>query len=1064
MMANQPPTDDQIWDYIKKRLSCYTNGSTQQRITTSEDSRDSTLQLSSVAHLPKPVSEEYVERPSLMYSIMEQSSIAERQAAKDVSLSPKTTVASEKQTEYPQIISKVAATCTKNEDESPVVLGAVPPVALDEVTKKYSNKLFNCSSIYEECKTPFSNINQNLDEMDTCKEVTAHSKINSSIQIVNVVSLNANQQLRKKSCEDARKDAGLVHSNRDLFVALSENEQPSKSENKHEQTFLVNNMKDPQYEDISDYEDTSQLLPKLPNSEQEELRVPDVQYEDISEDENPQIENIAVETASLKKLPENNSKRLTFEKEGGRPLECQTNCSSLCSSFSALKNETGDQMDDDWIVLPISISDLKFEEEEEAQNDLGIIVLQAGDTESIKSLGDTSPKEKPASDPGSASVLYQIEEFDTLESFLLSKTAQFRRSSRSSPIKEMDPMTEPHKLQNRRESYSDSEDNCETDDSCNYSPAPEHNYLTVPSHLLKSPTPVPSDKGESAPEKEHEATHPHIGQMRHSEYFKTDKQNISKKDDIIILDSDTEDESDQNSTKTAKRKRESSSSEDREELSCSGQRGHLVKTVDNVGETFKEMLHKNTAQQCQPKLESNIKNISTQNIVIILDSDPEDEGEKNYQKTNCKEVFLSGSEDGGKIRKTEQLTEPKVDSDCIQEAKGQTTSQRAVYHSSDKVGQKDLNQNKKATMDRILSSASDNSGSASFTVQNRHSAETMNSVYRTTSENPQKKTLLFKDSPNKVPQSVGKEADSISDRNTLINPLYVPNESQSGTHLKCAKDSKGTFSKDETQSLKTFTTTSKKTDLLDLNKNDQERCVPKPKSGNKSHCKKKTNILINESKPQARSGSREPLLSNQEGPSTSSCLTSPDKQPFEICRSSASSKDLSLSAESSAFHGLPKSKPCTSDPAYLHSSKLKRSLSYNNTSTLDHTHSPSQGPPSSAPIQLTAKRRAVEDWSNSYVPVGRGRRSSLGTECSRTTSYITNRNARPTSRHSNRAPRQSHKSHKFTTPLMKRAMFEAKQWTKEINRGTSRERRSSVGKGCKWLEKPTLSRPNNRRF
>ncbi|KAK2858672.1 hypothetical protein Q5P01_003292 [Channa striata] len=220
-MASECPTDDQIRDFIEKRLARYTNASTPQSrnyasITTSEDNGESSLQYNSVTPHPTSVSEEYVERQGVKFSEIQQYSVATGQALKDdsskfteanVPLTPKSTVASKKQTEYPQILVNVAGTCTRNEDESPVVLTAVPPVILDELTKKHlSSSQFNCGLSYEEYNSPFSNMSKNLDVMN--RESDFSQKRDIDPKSVEPIDLNKVQDVTDVS-EEFQSDPSL---------------------------------------------------------------------------------------------------------------------------------------------------------------------------------------------------------------------------------------------------------------------------------------------------------------------------------------------------------------------------------------------------------------------------------------------------------------------------------------------------------------------------------------------------------------------------------------------------------------------------------------------------------------------------------------------------------------------------------------------------------------------------------------------------------------------------------------------------------------------------------------
>ncbi|XP_044041828.1 uncharacterized protein LOC122871160 isoform X2 [Siniperca chuatsi] len=856
----EPPTDDQIQDFIAKKLVYFRTILTQKNNYGHAHSNkgwnfctnDRDLTLPSDCIIPKANSVAHLHSTSTSdkEDVIQQCTAAVGQALQKDSSNADLSLKSKHSTEYPQIMMKVAAACTKTEDESPVVLTALSRVTLDELTEKHPSLTLNCSSSQEKNKPLWLNINKNLDDTDqvvgvswelkdmtekqkgdaveaggldnvqgvtdvsedlqtksssvvsenkafqfasllenqdantkirdqqlcsvTCEDVIAHATLNSSfdrIQIHNLVSNQSEGLCNKTSREGVREDAGFVFSHTNLNKVK---EQTSLSEGEVKDALTVNILKAPVYEDISDDEDMSQLPRKLLDSTHEELSLParfkDPEYEDISEDEMPQM---SVERPSLTQVPEQNHMQSPFENKGygyvqgqaqmkteivsdeeltskkqvspkaqtldiaqhcscpcsvetddefegllcpkcdnKRHLGWQTNHCVSCSPSSVLKDEdeTDDQMDDYWIVIPISVSDLKFEPEDEDQD--GPVLLDDGETGDKERKDETSPTHCelhwPAPKPVAASAS-EIDVFDTIESFL---HANARKSK-------MDSGREPHTPQNTRASYSEPEDSCETEDSCDYSSGSEHNYLTVSRQLLKKRSaPLPPETNDSMSEKEgedNEITNVQKSQTRSLDKLgcmqklrqlieakaasnqvqpKTEGQKIAKNDYIIILDSDTEDEGDQNYKKKTNRKRLfSSCSEDSGDAPCSQQKRHSPEAADSEYETAKAKLQEtrlssadSSLPQHQSKLhhtefkegmqdagsdlshgteksgqlietkagsmhvrkKTNKREISKNESVIILDSDTEDEGDQNYKKkTNRKRLFSSCSEDSG---------------------------------------------------------------------------------------------------------------------------------------------------------------------------------------------------------------------------------------------------------------------------------------------------------------------------------------------------------------------------------------------------------------------------------
>ncbi|KAK9525269.1 hypothetical protein VZT92_015996 [Zoarces viviparus] len=142
------------------------------------------------SHLPTtPASKEDLERQSLNCAAIEEYYAAVGQALEeDSSKSSKAnaelmpqfnetrdcaTSASEKHsTEYPQIMLKVADTCTKNEDESPWVITAVPGVTWDDMREKQPTLMLNHCLSQEEYKSHLLYSNKNLDDIDKVPDVS----------------------------------------------------------------------------------------------------------------------------------------------------------------------------------------------------------------------------------------------------------------------------------------------------------------------------------------------------------------------------------------------------------------------------------------------------------------------------------------------------------------------------------------------------------------------------------------------------------------------------------------------------------------------------------------------------------------------------------------------------------------------------------------------------------------------------------------------------------------------------------------------------------------------------
>ncbi|XP_034434891.1 uncharacterized protein LOC117757662 [Hippoglossus hippoglossus] len=890
----------------------------------------------------------------------------------------------------------VAATGTKNDDKSPVVLTSRSGRTLSERTEKE-----HCNKPKEEYTSVELNINRNLEELhkvtgvswspkhmtvkeegdarlkpvdnvgwtvdlDNSQGVTdvsvdpqtrhssvitgnkllvldenqdtfpnrrktsedQHCHITDQIQIHSVISISTDQSellWNQASHQCVMEDARSVHSQTDLCLEVTGKianvqELPLLPESKsleHDLKLL----KDPKYEDISDYEDVSQVMTKLPNTEHEKCSflpcAENPQYEDISEDENPEKKRLAQEIS----FPEYNKKQSLFENEGHghvqgqaqvktesvseekqilldtaqlctcpcfvetddgfehlcpkcdseRQLGVQTNHSFSCSpSYEDFKDgdESDDQMDD-FIVLPISITNIIYEPENEIQDIPENIVQDDSKSGDKDGHGDMIPTDCPVPKPVAASAM---EVFDTVKSFLQAKSAQFvnsfeMASGRSTPEHEMVLEGDTH-TPNSSTFHSEPEDSSETDDSCDYSaPLPpetddyasEHNEATT---VQKGRSRRP-DKGSCMEELskliEAKASSKNV-------QLKTIRQTYSKKPDIIIVDSDSEDESDLNCRKKAKRKRSpSSGSMDYGDAPWGQQIGHPPETLDSLHQPVKETadlpvpqrpeLSHSTATSGQHlenkaglkhvQQDTNRKNIEG---VIILDSDTEDESDQNHKKENSRRSISSGFVDSAIsscitqkrhspeivdseygptketlqemrssaersdlslcVKNAGQLIEAEVGSEYVQHKSNKPTTSKRVKVSleSDKVAKKDDQISKEKATERKPPSVPKDSGVISH-QQNRPPTEIVTRLCGTAKTRPRKTILLSEQSPEKRLRPVDKKADATS--GTCAIPRLLV-KSVHNNNLKLSKERVNRQGKDETLAPKTPTATSKR--------------------------------------------------------------------------------------------------------------------------------------------------------------------------------------------------------------------------------------------------------------
>ncbi|XP_008300114.1 uncharacterized protein LOC103372291 isoform X2 [Stegastes partitus] len=1051
--------------------------------------------------------------------------------------------------EYPKIMNEAAVTCTKTEEGSPVVLTAMSRTSQDELTKNGS--ILGCSSSQEEYKSVWINADkgvglpsvssplihmthkarggkglkpvevnmqgvihdpkdswtprligdqdENLNKQknignqqhcpDTCGEAAAHSKLNSSVEKIQTydaqsVSTNQSEQSVNHQTSCSSSDA-ILHP----LPGRLGTDTPS-----------VTILKEQQYEDISDAEDMSELDTKLPEHEDLHfsLRLEDPVYEDISEDENPPIQNTDVEMPSsppdvsepsvkqyghvqvqVKSILDEKliaMKQMTPKSqtphvaqhcsfphfgETDDDIECvtsakcdyarqagwQINCSYSPSSDLKDEDETDDEMDDDWDVIPLVISELKLvlpedgADPEEALLDVdehGDKVPQGGSSPTLCELRRPPPVQVPPS------AFSQIEIFDTCESFQRAKALQFGifpqfLSEESFP--ERDP--KPH--HSRKDWYSEPEDSCETDDSCNYSPVEERNHLTVSRKLLNHlSASASSETDDSESEKEDvidEVTNLQNDQIR-------SRQSTHKKEDTGILTSDSEDECDQNSTNKAKRRRISSLQKAvSAAVPCSPPKRHSPDTVASVCESAEENLLKRRfpAAHSSKRTENIVRskhvqhavlpqNVSDAESVIVIDSDTDDDHSQNYKKAKRKKEFSlewAGAGDDACVtqERTPVDTEYETAEEKLQERRPCTDSskpqhgserqdtlsekemQDASFDLSNSVKRRELSEARTGSMHvhqktntRMTSKCfheSDQVVTKDHTLKKKAKTKrrtpsseaedsdlTFGNAQRSPYVNnkPQKTVQSAKDSSKKPPQSGrDRDEDSTLGSNPVVARLSFDNFPQCSEHLKL-KNYKA-HGRDEDETPKKPTSTSKNVDS----------------------CKTKT----------------QPLHKDRQG----TCFSKP-------------------TPGNDTNHVTPasKSKESSSHPRKRFSlSKLQRPRSYDMPSTFTNPYSPTTGP--SAMTLVTNK------WRDSYFSTRKDKKTSVGTEegLRSTNNPDLLKEAKPGRSQRRRAPRRRNSTQESATPLMKKTMDEAREWTKARNRDSSSEQTDHrVGKGYKW--------------
>ncbi|XP_053170179.1 uncharacterized protein LOC128353507 [Scomber japonicus] len=749
--------------------------------------------------------------------------------------------------------------------------------------------------------------------------------------------------------------------------------------------------------------------------------------------------------------------------------------------------------DDDWLVIPISMSDITFGPKDEDQNGSEEVVLNGKNGDNGRQ-GGTSPTHTvlpcPPPKPVPVSTFSQLEVFDTIESFQLAKAVRVRNCFEVSPggctaEYEKDTEGEPHASRRRRESYSESEDSSTTEDSCDYSSGSEQNYMTVSRHLLERSARLPPKRSHSVSEKESNSDKVKIEQKSQTSnsvksdcmeklkqlvtakvYSKhvqptTNTKRRSKKEYIISLDSDTEDDCDQNYDEKTKRKRLFSGSRlvNSGDTICSQQRDSPE--IEEC-EAVKESLNKyrssadSPAPQHRSKInKSHVKDViedacpgqspSTEksgqlieaNSAITLSSDTEDsENEHNNKKAKRKRLHLPGSADSGDatcLQQNSHAHEP-VDTQC---GTASEPLQEPRLSPAETIRQKNSKETK-------VFHGSERMAKNDDFCKKKVKKNNVKDLSATQSGPETVDQQSYASSPEKQPWSVDKEEDSRLVPNPGLVRLIVRPSSPASKRLKLVKESRGHHKKKyEAQVSKTPTETSKKNDSCDTNTQGLYR----NRKENQRHHENQGQGIV--TKPKLVS--RQLSLPNQ-GPSTSTSRLSSTSGNFSEARRSSVSRGSSQSEVMSASSASPKSKQSQPIPRHLPSSKIKRSHSYSCPSTS------TKSPPSSASTYSSAKKarqQVTEDWNNGFFPTRRDRKHSMRIEDnSRTANNDFQREARPGPSRYERTPRQGHRYHNPQKALMKKSICEATEWTNHIHRKAPMEPRR-VHEGYKWSEKPT---------
>ncbi|XP_063316390.1 uncharacterized protein LOC134615718 [Pelmatolapia mariae] len=717
--------------------------------------------------------------------------------------------------DYQRVVFDVAPTCINNEAEHPVAVTAVSGVTVPEKTEKYPGLTVSCSSSQgerERLKETEGTGDQDENvkkqkktgDQEYChvesKDTAALSSLDSitvktEIDNTQLVSVGEQSVCSQTSYYNVEEDATAVclQAGLSIFLPLNKvNKSTPPSRPEGADTFSAAVRNDPEYEQDSVTEESSKPDMHLLNTNQEEVRFEDPSYEDISEDENPEVDNNDEEmpspscevseanitqfdpqyedisdTEDLSNMgtnllntnqrdPSNEdvsedenpevddndeempspscevseasitqfgrvqsqakfAKNQTLgiaqdcscpcfvETEDGferflcpkcdseKHLDWQASCSLSPLSDAQDQEETDE--DDDWLVMPVSVLDVKWEPADEGQADPETVSQHDGEHEDQVKQSDTNPAvcEVPGSVPNHvpASAFSMMEVFDTPSH--LAKVIQSRETMQQSfmvPSSWGTTETKAQRPQNR-ESHSDPDDSCETEDSSDYSSDSGRNYLTVSKQLLNNlSAPASAEKNDSGSEKENEDH-----EMANLQPSQTgDRSKSSEKDDIINLDSDTEDEGVQSCPET-KTKRLFSTHTENSGAASLNQLKKPPEAVDGQCRTMKGNCQTNglisidLSRCCNEVIQSGNSDLSQRtekcnntgshhgikaqsishdpSVIVIFDSD--DEEKQSNRQVKRKGVFsesMSGGSTscGEQMRDIEKKGSPKANS------------------------------------------------------------------------------------------------------------------------------------------------------------------------------------------------------------------------------------------------------------------------------------------------------------------------------------------------------------------------------------------------------------------
>ncbi|KAM9328549.1 uncharacterized protein KZ484_019955 [Pholidichthys leucotaenia] len=757
-----------------------------------------------------------------------------------------------------------------------------------------------------------------------------------------------------------------------------------------------------------------------------------------------------------------------------------------CQEDTEDEADSEDESDSEWMVFPVNMLGVKWEPTGEADQEDSESILHEddGEHEVVEEQRATDPlmNELPIPDPTPEpdSAFSQMEVFDTPKEQALGQFGQVKVCTPWSfklPLSWCRSKT-PDAPQNRRETQDD--DDCDTEDSCDYSSDSGHNFMT----------PLSSDGLEA--ENENEG----IENLQVC-------QIISKKADIaadavISLLSDSEDENNQSSAARCNRELTKNMLERR------------PSPVDSPDLECLTPCHKEVRQADTGTKTVNKQGSTQRSTGVIIISDSEDENNENGVNLKDQAVLSSEFSSDGDAPSIEKGRNTETLHNSHGAAKGELTESslsQSHKHVNLKGGllltgkikklikvklhpdQRKYKEKKNMKLERLLQSrtSGDSAHSPPQSVDSgvdppkacpQH-VQQMDSG-RIYSERQQEKEVIKENVSKKTKRAISTEVDAADSGS-------ADGECGPVTSRKQNSGSAGEVPERQTRSVESASTevcselkqrdsrqgTFKKRKLKQpsIEKESSDHCYDdaqntfsRKKMTKESHLSENSQedyfqslgtdrgiqrLFVQESSP---SGEFLKLVAHSKNK-----MVEPSSKESDL-----SKKDVYKTVKGKIFpkprppdhthHPTPLSESregsCSSTPAWS-SSKPEQAHAGSNTPTPDYPPGLQKGPSN----VTSTKEQIRNSWQRSFVPTRRDRKSSLEEGVKIKNHYDSRKEAKPGPHHHNRLPRRRHSSHESVTPLMKRTKFEAMQWTQAINREASFKRRFPVSEGYKWKNK-----------